>query len=43
MQDKVGEGEAAWDMTDTPASAKSYYLRVLKMGVAQGSMRIYAR
>ena len=39
MQDKVGEGEAAWDVTDTPASAKSYYLRVLKMGVAQGSMR----
>ena len=38
-QDKVGEGEAAWDVTDTPASAKSYYLRVLKMGVAQGSMR----
>ena len=39
MQDKVGEREAAWDVTDTPASAKSYYLRVLKMGVAQGSMR----
>ena len=39
MQDKVGEGEAAWDVTDTPASAKSYYLRVLKMGAAQGSMR----
>ena len=38
MQDKVGEGEAAWDVTDTPASAKNYYLRVLKMG-AQGSMR----
>ena len=38
-QDKVGEGEAAWDVTDTPASAKSYYLRVLKMGASQGSMR----
>ena len=32
MQDKVGEGEAAWDVTDTPSSAKSYYLRVLEMG-----------
>ena len=39
MRDSVGEGAAAWDVTDTPASAKSYYLRVLKMGVAQGSVR----
>ena len=39
MQDKVRGGEAAWDVTDTPASAKSYYLRMLEMGAAQGSMR----
>ena len=39
VQDKVGEEEAAWDVTDTLAPAKSYYLRVLKMGAAKGSMR----
>jgi len=41
MQDRVGhEGEAAeWRSRDTPASAKSYYLRVLTHSAASGGIR----